>query len=63
MLVMIENRVVSWPPCWLAVEVKAEPTLPVSTPLPHRPPAWSRKLAICEHMRPNRVGAPMMMAS
>jgi len=28
MLVMIEKRVVSWPPCWVADEVKAPPTLP-----------------------------------
>ena len=30
---MIENSVVSWPPCWVAVEVKAPPTLPCSAPL------------------------------
>jgi hypothetical protein len=41
-LVMIENSVVSWPPCWVAVEVKAPPTLPCSAPRAHRPPAWSR---------------------
>ncbi len=29
-LVMIENRVVSLPPCWVADEVKAAPTLPFS---------------------------------
>ena len=63
MLVMIENRVVSCPPCWLALAVKAAPTLPLSTPEAHRPPAPSRKLAICEDMRPKRVPVPIMMAS
>ena len=62
-LAMIENSVASWPPCWVAVEVNAPPTLPCSAPLFHRPPAWSRKLVICEGMRPKRVGAPMTMAS
>lgn len=60
---MIENSVTSCPPCWVAVEVKAPPTLPLSAPLAHRPPAWSRKAAICDGMRPKRVGAPMTMAS
>src|SRR3954463_9890306 len=36
-LVMSEKRVVSWPPCWVAVEVKATPTLPFSAPRAHRP--------------------------
>ena len=38
-LVMIENSVVSCPPCWVFVEVKAPPTLPLSAPLAHNPPA------------------------
>lgn len=36
---MIENSVVSPPPCWVAVEVKAPPTLPCSAPLAQSPPA------------------------
>ena len=37
-VVWIETIVVSWPPCWVAVEVKALPTLPTSAPLhPERP--------------------------
>jgi hypothetical protein len=35
---MVENRRISLPPCWLAVEVKAEPTLPFFA---QRPPARS----------------------
>ena len=62
-LVMMEKSVVSWPPCWVAVEVKAPPTLPFRAPLAHRPPAWSRKLAICEDMRPKRVPVPTITAS
>ena len=42
---------------------QAAPTLPFSAPRAHRPPAWSRKLAICELMRPKRVPVPTMMAS
>src|SRR5882762_321871 len=61
-LVMVENRFISWPPCWLAVEVKAEPTLPLSAPFAQRPPAWSRYAVICADIRPNRVGPPMMIA-
>jgi len=38
---MVENRRISLPPCWLAVEVKAEPTLPLSAPFAQRPPARS----------------------
>ena len=53
---MIENSVVSWPPCWVAVDVKAPPTLPCSAPLAQSPPAWSRKFAICEAM-PAEAGA------
>jgi hypothetical protein len=62
-LVWIAIKVVSWPPCWLAVEVKAEPTFPTSAPEAHRPPAWSRKLAICEAIRPKRVPTPITIAS
>ena len=49
---MIENSVVSWPPCWLPVEVNAPPTLPLSAPFFHKPPVVSKKAAICEDMRP-----------
>ncbi len=35
---MIENSVVSCPPCWLAVETNAAPTLPLSAPDAHSPP-------------------------
>ncbi|MGY4355869.1 hypothetical protein ACVW0J_002362 [Bradyrhizobium sp. i1.7.7] len=34
---MIENSVVSWPPCWVALAVKAPPTLPCSAPLAQEP--------------------------
>ena len=30
---MIENSVVSWPPCWVAVEAKAPPTFAVQRAL------------------------------
>ena len=59
----MENSVVSCPPCWVALEVKAPPILPLSAPLAHSPPAWSRKFAICDAIRPNRVPVPTMMAS
>ncbi len=45
-------RVVSWPPCCEAVEVKTEPTLPTSAPFIHRPPVWSMNCFICEAMLP-----------
>jgi hypothetical protein len=48
--------VVSCPPCWLAVLVNTLPTLPASAPLIHNPLVWSRKLRICAHMLPKRVG-------
>ena len=44
--------VVSWPPCWLAVEVNAAPTLPISLPYAQSPPVWSQKFAICDDLRP-----------
>ena len=37
----IASSVVSWPPCWLAVELKALPTLPISAPAAHNPPVGS----------------------
>ena len=49
---MIENSVVSCPPCWLAVEVKAPPTLPTSAPFAHSPPVVSQNAAICAGIRP-----------
>src|SRR5262245_49247193 len=45
------------------VDVNAPPTLPCSAPRIQSPPAWSRKLAICDGSRPNRVPAPTMIAS
>ena len=42
---------------------QAAPTLPFSAPRAHRPPAWSRKAAICDDIRPKRVPVPMMIAS
>ncbi len=55
--------VVSWPPCWVPVEAKTLPTLPTSAPFIHSPPVWSRKLRICAHMFPKRVGVPKRIAS
>jgi hypothetical protein len=60
---MMEKRVVSLPPCCAALEVKAPPTFPCNAPLIHSAPACSQKLPIAEGMRPNRVGAPTMIAS
>ena len=51
-LVWMPISVVSCPPCWLAVEVNAAPTLPISLPCAHSPPVWSQKFAICDVMRP-----------
>src|SRR6476620_9966699 len=51
-LVMIEKRVVSCPPCCVALDVNAPPTLPCNTPRAQSPPAWSRKFAICDDRRP-----------
>ena len=62
-VVWIEMIVVSWPPCWVAVEVKALPTLPTSAPFTQSGPVWSQKLRICAAMLPKRVGAPTMIAS
>ena len=55
--------VISCPPCWLWVQVKTLPTLPSSAFFAHSGPVWSRKLRICAHMLPNRVGAPKRMPS
>jgi hypothetical protein len=60
---MIENRVIALPPCRVALEVKAPPTLPCSAPLSQNRPAGSQKLPIAEGMRPNRGAAPTTMAS
>ena len=55
---MIENSVVSWPPCWLAVDVNAAPTLPFSAPA-H--PQAAGLVEECRHLRPDpakpRAGA------
>ena len=61
---MMEKRVVSLPPCCVALEVKAPPTFPMQRAAhPQIAPACSQKLPIAEGMRPNRVGAPTMIAS
>ena len=57
-LAMMKKSVVSLPPCCVALEVKAPPTLPCSAPPIHKLPACSQKLPMAEGMRPNRVGAP-----
>lgn len=60
---IIDMIVSSFPPCCVAVELKAPPTLPFSAPVAHRPPAMSQNAAICDGRRPKRVPAPMMIAS
>ena len=59
---MIENSVVSLPPCWVAQEVNAA-DLPIQRATRPEPACLVQKLAICEGMRPNRVPTPRMMAS
>ncbi|MNP46088.1 hypothetical protein D3C76_1400600 [compost metagenome] len=53
---------VSEPPP-VPVDVKTLATLPISAPFTQSPPVWSRKLRICAHMLPKRVGVPNRMAS
>ena len=60
---MMESRVVSWPPCCVAEEVKAPPTFPWRAPRAQSSPAWSRKPLICDAIRPNLVPTPTMIAS
>ena len=60
---MIENYVVSFPPCCVALDVNAPPTLPIKAPLIQRAPACSQKLPIADGILPNRVGAPTTTAS
>ena len=55
--------VLSWPPCWVALDVNTEPTLPMSAPVAHRPPVWSMNERIWLLTLPERGGAPKMMAS
>jgi hypothetical protein len=38
-MAVIENSVVLLPPCWVAEDVKAAPTLPLNAPRIQRPPA------------------------
>ena len=52
MVGMNPKMVDSCPPCWVADDVMAEPTLPTSAPLAQSPPVWSMKLRICEAMVP-----------
>ena len=54
-IAMIENSCFA-PPCCVALEVNAPPTFPCNAPRIQRPPAWSRKLAICDDSRP-KAGA------
>jgi hypothetical protein len=49
---MPARSVVSWPPCWVAVDDMTLPTLPLKAPRAHKPPVWSRKFVICEAIRP-----------
>lgn len=58
-----ERMVDSCPPCWVAEEVKTEPTLPARAPWAQREPVASRNWRIWPHMFPYRVGVPKMMAS
>jgi hypothetical protein len=51
-MVWIAIKVVSCPPCWEAVEVKALPTLPIRAFRAQSPPVWSQNCAICAAMRP-----------
>ena len=51
---MIEKSVVSLPPCWVADEVKAAPTLPFRAPRAQRPPA----LTSTPRRAPTRQGRP-----
>ena len=60
---MMVNSVVSWPPCCVADDAKAPPTLLWRAPFAHRPPAWSRKLAIWDDILPKRVPVPTTIAS
>ena len=60
---MIENSVVSFPPCCVPLDVNAPPTLPTRAPVAHKAPACSQKLPIADGIRPNRVGAPTTTAS
>ena len=55
--------VVSWPPCWVAVEQKTPPGLPTSPPRIQIWPVESRNWRIWPHMLPKRVGVPKTMAS
>ena len=55
--------VVSWPPCWVALEANTLPTLPTRAPFIHRPPVWSQKLRIWRGHVAERVGVPTMIAS
>ncbi len=57
-LVIIENRVVSCPPCCELLQVNTAPGLPISAPDAHKPPQVSRNEASWLGRRPKRVGAP-----
>ena len=54
----MDSRVVSCPPCRLAVEVKTPAGLPTSSPLSQRLLVPSRKYFIGAAMLPKRVGLP-----
>ncbi|MNP45005.1 hypothetical protein D3C76_1388940 [compost metagenome] len=55
---IIDSRVVSWPPCRLAVEVNTPAGLPTSSPPSQRLLVPSRKYLSGAAMLPNRVGLP-----
>lgn len=38
---MIENSVVSWPPCWVALDENAPPTLPCNAPYDEQAQLWT----------------------
>src|SRR4249920_1233078 len=55
---IIDSRVLSWPPCCVAVEVNTAAGLPASVPLSHSPPLPSRKYLSGAAILPKRVGLP-----
>ncbi len=55
---IMETRVVSWPPCMVAVEVNTAAGLPASRPFNHSSPVLSQKYFIGAAILPKRVGEP-----
>jgi len=56
---IIDSSVLSWPPCWVEVEVNTPAGLPDSTPDIHSAAVPSRKYLSGAAMLPKRVGLPM----